>query len=82
MKRSNSTNADQRKEILAELDDITTMERSTLVEKYRERPAPYGQGTVRLGPHFDAAWKARLPILANQRAKARRWSHQENKKIA
>ena len=55
MKRSNSTNADQRKEILAELDDITTMERSTLVEKYRERPAPDGQGTVRLGPHFDAA---------------------------
>ncbi len=35
-----------------------------------------------LGPHFEAAWKGRLPILAKQRAKARRWSHQENKKVA
>ena len=35
-----------------------------------------------LGPHFDAAWKARLPILAKQRTKARRWSHPENKKAA
>lgn len=52
MKRSKSTNADQRKEILAELDDITTMERGTLAEEYRERPAPDGQGTVRLGPYF------------------------------
>lgn len=26
-----------------------------------------------LGPHFDAAWKARAPILAAQRARARRW---------
>lgn len=27
-----------------------------------------------LGPHFDASWNARAPILAAQRKKARRWS--------
>lgn len=52
MKSSNSTIDDQRKEILAELSNITTMERGTLAEEYRERPAPRGQGTVRLGPYF------------------------------
>ena len=44
MKRSSSTTANQRKEILAELNDITTMERGTLAEEYRERPALGGQG--------------------------------------
>ena len=52
MKRSSSTTANQRKEILAELNDITTMERGTLAEEYRERPALGGQGTVRLCPYF------------------------------
>lgn len=27
-----------------------------------------------MGPHFEAAWNARQPILAHQRLKARRWS--------
>lgn len=27
-----------------------------------------------LGPHFDAAWKQRRRLLANQQAKARRWA--------
>jgi Uncharacterised protein family (UPF0236) len=31
-----------------------------------------------LGPHFDAAWKARTPILATRRQKARRWSASPN----
>ena len=33
---------------------------------------------VLLGPHFDAAWEARKPILAAQRRKARRWSPSDN----
>ncbi len=52
MKRTKHTSENQRKEILAELNDITTMERGTLAEEYRERPAPDGQGAVRLGPYF------------------------------
>lgn len=31
-----------------------------------------------LGPHFDAAWHARRPILAAQQAKARHWSPSPN----
>lgn len=31
-----------------------------------------------MGPHFEAAWNARQPILAQQRLKARRWSNQPN----
>jgi len=31
-----------------------------------------------MGPHFDAAWNARRPILAAQRLKARRWSASSN----
>lgn len=27
------------------------------------------------GPHFESAWKARLPILAKQRKKAMQWAH-------
>ena len=31
-----------------------------------------------LGPHFDAAWEARKPILAAQRNQARRWIPSDN----
>jgi len=31
-----------------------------------------------LGPHFNAAWEARKPILAAQREKGRRWSPADN----
>lgn len=38
--------------ILAQLGSITAMARGTLAEEFRERPAPDGSGTVRLGPYF------------------------------
>jgi hypothetical protein len=31
-----------------------------------------------MGPHFEAAWNARQPILEQQRQKARRWSTATN----
>ena len=31
-----------------------------------------------MGPHFEAAWQGRGPIIARQRAKARRWSPSAN----
>lgn len=42
----------KREELLAELGEITTMERGALNEEYRERPAPDGKGTVRNGPYY------------------------------
>lgn len=42
----------ERERILSELAQITTMERGTLAEEYRERPAPDGKGTVRKGPYY------------------------------
>jgi hypothetical protein len=41
-----------RQATLAKLADITAIERGTLTEEYRERPAPDGSGTVRRGPYF------------------------------
>jgi hypothetical protein len=41
-----------RNELLAQLAAITTLERGTLSEEYREVPAPDGPGTLRLGPYF------------------------------
>jgi len=41
-----------RQETLKKLADITAIERGTLTEEYRERPAPDGNGTVQLGPYF------------------------------
>lgn len=41
-----------RNELLAQLAAITSMERGTLSEEYREIPAAYGPGTLRLGPYF------------------------------
>jgi hypothetical protein len=41
-----------REALLAQLARITTLERGTLAEEYRERPAPKSGGTVRLGPYF------------------------------
>lgn len=38
--------------ILTEMARLTTMERGTLSEEYRTRPAPDGEGTVRLGPYY------------------------------
>jgi len=35
-----------------------------------------------LGPHFDAAWKARRALLTRQQAKARRWSPDQQKRAA
>ncbi len=42
----------QREALLAQLGSITTLERGTLAEEFRERPAPEGGGTVRLGPYY------------------------------
>lgn len=41
-----------RQAALAKLAAITAIERGTLTEEYRERPAPDGNGTVRRGPYF------------------------------
>lgn len=48
----------QREALLAQLASITTLERGTLAEEYRERPAREGGGTVRLGPyHKHQCWE-------------------------
>lgn len=49
---TNPDSAAQRKALLAELTSLTSMERGTLAEEYREHPAPEGPGTIRLGPYF------------------------------
>ena len=41
-----------RQATLKRLADITAIERGTLAEEYRERPAPDGNGTVQRGPYF------------------------------
>lgn len=41
-----------RPSLLRDLAAITTMQRGTLAEEYREHPSPDGKGTVRLGPYF------------------------------
>ena len=48
-----STNSESyRNELLAQLAAITSMERGTLSEEYREVPAADGSGTLRWGPYF------------------------------
>lgn len=42
----------RRQKLLAELAELTAIERGTLYEEYREVPDPNGPGTVRLGPYF------------------------------
>ncbi len=50
---TSKSNSDlQREALLTELSSLTSMERGTLTEEYREHPAPDGPGTVRLGPYF------------------------------
>ncbi len=44
--------ANPRQPLLDQLAELSTMERGTLAEEYRERPASEGVGTVRLGPYF------------------------------
>lgn len=44
--------APTREVILADIAALTTMQRGTLAEEYRERPALPGKGTLRLGPYF------------------------------
>jgi hypothetical protein len=48
----NSTPSPDRQSLLRDIAAITTMQRGTLAEEYREVPAPEGGGTVRLGPYF------------------------------
>lgn len=40
------------KAILTEMATLTTMERGTLSEEYRTRPASGGRGSIRLGPYY------------------------------
>jgi hypothetical protein len=42
----------QRDDILAKLSAISTMDRGTLAEEYREAPNPNGHGTIKHGPYF------------------------------
>lgn len=50
----------RRLKLLAELAEITAIERGTLYEEYREAPDPNGSGTVRLGPYFKhQCWEER-----------------------
>lgn len=52
MSAQTSIASDSRPKILGQLADLDTLERGTLAEEYRERPAPDGRGTVRLGPYY------------------------------
>lgn len=46
------------KAILTEMATLTTMERGTLSEEYRTRPAGEGSGPIRLGPYYKLqAWE-------------------------
>jgi hypothetical protein len=47
-----STPNPDRQATLAELASLTTIERGTLTEEYREQPSPDGHGTIRRGPYF------------------------------
>jgi hypothetical protein len=42
----------QREALLAELATISTIERGSLTEEYREVPNPVGAGTIKKGPYF------------------------------
>jgi len=47
-----SLSESQREAVLAELASLRSIERGSLSEEYRERPAPNGKGTVRNGPYY------------------------------
>jgi hypothetical protein len=54
-----SSNTRQREVLLAQLASITTLERGSLAEEYRERPAREGGGTIALGPYYKhQCWEA------------------------
>ena len=42
----------QREALLSELASISTIERGSLTEEYREVPNPDGAGTIKKGPYF------------------------------
>jgi hypothetical protein len=44
--------SDLRQSLLNQLASITTMQRGSLAEEFRERPSPDGNGTLRRGPYF------------------------------
>jgi mannitol-1-phosphate/altronate dehydrogenase len=55
----NSSTPPDRQALLRELEAISTMQRGTLAEEYREVPATEGKGTARLGPYFKhQCWEA------------------------
>jgi hypothetical protein len=63
--------APTREAILADIAALTTMQRGTLAEEYRQRPDPTGKGTIRLGPYYKhQCWE-------NGRNLSRRVSPQE-----
>jgi hypothetical protein len=47
-----STPIPNRQATLDQLASLTTIERGTLTEEYREQPSPDDHGTVRRGPYF------------------------------
>lgn len=52
MNKPTQSNNQLRQNLLDQIASITTMQPGTLVEEYRERPSPDGDGTIRLGPYF------------------------------
>ena len=57
-----------RQAALNKLADITAIERGTLTEEYRERPAPNGKGTVRLGKTGNGGARRLDPLAAGRSA--------------
>lgn len=82
---STSPLATDRTGLLAQLASITTMQRGTLGEEHRERPAPEGKGMVRRGPYFKhQCWEGgrnrsrrvpadEVPLLREDLANAQRF---------
>jgi hypothetical protein len=52
MNSPSSSSPHCRQHLLDQLAAITTMQRGTLAEEFREHPSPDGKDTVRLGPYF------------------------------
>jgi hypothetical protein len=52
MHSPSSSSLNPRQLLIDQLSAITTMQRGTLAEEFREHPSPDGKGTVRLGPYF------------------------------
>jgi hypothetical protein len=81
----NSSTPPDRQTLLRDLEAITTMQRGTLAEEYRDVPAPEGKGTVRLGPYFKhQCWEGgrnlsrrvpahEVPLLREDLANAQRF---------